>query len=118
MELNGATRLEINSISESLYTFEDKNQTMKILDLLNQKYAKILVAEEKEDAMLALSKTAVEAMRAIIYLFSICFSLVVTQMVCKKSFMREKTNLGIYKALGYTVTNLRMQFAIRFFIVA
>lgn len=40
------------------------------------------------------------------------------QMVCSKAFIRERRDIGIYKALGFTVASLRLQFAVRFSIVA
>lgn len=32
--------------------------------------------------------------------------------------MQERTDIGIYKAIGFTVGKLRVQFAVRFFIVS
>ncbi|MCR5249463.1 MAG: FtsX-like permease family protein [Lachnospiraceae bacterium] len=58
------------------------------------------------------------AIKAVIYTISILFALVVVSTVCTKTFVREKTDIGIYKALGFTSGNLRLQFAIRFLIVA
>ena len=60
---------------------------------------------------------AIDSMKAIIYAFSVLFALVVVIMVCNKTFLQEK-NIGIYKALGFTAANLRIQFALRFFIVS
>ena len=39
-------------------------------------------------------------------------------MICSRTFVREKIDIGIYKALGFTSRNLRLQFAVRFLIVA
>ena len=58
------------------------------------------------------------AIKAVIYVISVIFALVVVSMVCTKTFIREKTDIGIYKSLGFTSANLRMQFAVRFLIVA
>ena len=63
-------------------------------------------------------KQMAAAIKAVIYVISIFFALVVVSMVCNKTFIREKTDIGIYKALGFSSGNLRMQFAIRFLIIA
>ena len=65
-----------------------------------------------------LFKQMAAAIKAVIYVISIIFALVVISMVCTKTFVREKTDIGIYKALGFTSGNLRMQFAVRFLIIA
>ena len=61
---------------------------------------------------------AINCMKAVIYIFSVLFALVVVVMVCNKTFIQERNDIGIYKALGFTAVNLRIQFAVRFFVVA
>ena len=39
-------------------------------------------------------------------------------MVCSNAFTRERTDLGVLKALGFTSRRLRAQFALRFFIIS
>ncbi len=58
------------------------------------------------------------SIKAVIYFISVIFALVVVSMICSKTFVREKIDIGIYKALGFTSGNLRLQFAVRFLIVA
>jgi ABC-type antimicrobial peptide transport system permease subunit len=58
------------------------------------------------------------SIKAVIYVVSVIFALVVVSMICSKTFVREKIDIGIYKALGFTSRNLRLQFAVRFLIVA
>lgn len=62
--------------------------------------------------------TAAAAMKAVIYLISSLFAFIVVTMVCTKTFVREKTDIGILKAIGFTSNSLRLQFAVRFLIVA
>jgi ABC-type antimicrobial peptide transport system permease subunit len=75
------------------------------------------VANE-EDSILEMYTGARTAMIVIIYVISIVFSLVVVMMFCKKAFLQERRDIGIYKSLGFTSGKLRMQFAIRFLIVS
>ena len=52
-----------------------------------------------------------------IYLISLLFIAIVIGMICKKAFLREKVDLGIYKAVGFTTGSLRLQFSFRFAMV-
>lgn len=65
-----------------------------------------------------LYEVARNAMTVIIYAISVVFSLVVVMMFCKKAFLQERRDIGIYKSLGFTSGKLRLQFAVRFLIVA
>ncbi|MBD5113677.1 MAG: FtsX-like permease family protein [Ruminococcaceae bacterium] len=60
----------------------------------------------------------IKLMRAAIYIFSAIFALVAVRMVCTKAFLQERTDIGVYKALGYTVNRLRLGFGLRFLTVA
>ena len=62
--------------------------------------------------------TIAYSIRAVIYVIAVIFALVVVSMICSKTFVREKIDIGIYKAMGFTSGNLRLQFAVRFLIVA
>ncbi|MBQ8951332.1 MAG: FtsX-like permease family protein [Eubacterium sp.] len=62
--------------------------------------------------------TVAYSIKAVIYIISAIFALVVVSMICSKTFVREKIDIGIYKAMGFTSRNLRLQFAVRFLIVA
>lgn len=50
----------------------------------------------------------------VIYMISLLFIAIVIGIVCKKSFLREKVDLGIYKAVGFTTGSIRLQFSFRF----
>ena len=54
----------------------------------------------------------------VVYAISITFSAVVISMICSKSFIKERTDIGIFKAMGFTASTLRTQFAFRFMIIA
>ena len=62
--------------------------------------------------------TMAYSIKAVIYIISAIFALVAVSMICSKTFVREKIDIGIYKAMGFTSRNLRLQFAVRFLIVA
>ena len=49
---------------------------------------------------------------------SVIFSAVVIGMICTKAFIKERSDIGILKAIGFTAKELQMQFAFRFLIVS
>lgn len=102
----------------SLENGEDENLNKKIADTLNEKFGDIIEAEVTGDILDDTYDIAISAMQMIIYVFSVLFAFVVTHMVCSKAFIQERTDIGIYKAVGFTSKNLRIQFAVRFLIVS
>ena len=54
----------------------------------------------------------------LIYILSGVFVAITVVLVCSKIFAKEKQDYGIYKAMGFTSTRLRRQFAVRFVICA
>ena len=70
---------------------------------LTAKYGDTLkVVANEEDSILDMYTGARTAMIVIIYVISILFSLVVVMMFCKKAFLQERRDIGIYKSLGFT----------------
>lgn len=119
MGLEGAKRIGANGIYYAGYSLSDTSKSGEIADALNSRFPNILKAENVSDEGIGEIYTiAINAMKAVIYLFSVVFALIVVMMVCTKMFLQEKTDIGIYKALGFTSLHLRFQFAVRFLIVA
>ncbi len=119
MPLETAKTLDINGIKHFGYSLKDSSQCVAIADKINEEFADIVTAEGSESDLMMESYTlAGDAMTAVIYVISILFSLVVVMMVCKKAFLQERRDIGIYKSLGFTSKKLRLQFAVRFLIVA
>lgn len=119
MCLKGAEMLGYDNIDWGGYSLKNPEKSGKIAQVLNESFGNILEATNVTDE--PVEKTvmvAINAMKAVIYGFSIIFALVVVMMVCTKMFLQEKNDIGIYKAMGFTSINLRVQFAIRFFVVA
>lgn len=57
-------------------------------------------------------------MQAAIYIFSAVFALVAVRMVTSRTFLQERSEIGIYKAIGFTSRTLRISFGIRFMTAA
>lgn len=71
--------------------------------------------EQKEiDSSYDTIRMVIMGVTMVIYLISLLFIAIVIGMICKKAFLREKVDLGIYKAVGFTTGSLRLQFSFRF----
>jgi ABC-type antimicrobial peptide transport system permease subunit len=114
-----AQKLGVEDVYYCAYSLQDPSQRFAIADEINEKFSDIVAASAtEEDSVMDLYAVARNAMTVIIYAISIVFSLVVVMMVCKKAFLQERRDIGIYKSLGFTSAKLRLQFAVRFLIVS
>lgn len=112
---------KIGSIS-FLLEDSDPNAAERAAELLKEKYGgNDDVSIEKYDINSFIGANVsemVDLMRTAIYIFSAIFALVAVRMVCTKAFLQERTDIGIYKALGFTAGRLRLGFGLRFLTVA
>lgn len=69
---------------------------------------------KENDSLNETIRVAIMGVTLAIYLISLFFIAIVIGMICKKAFLREKVDLGIYKAVGFTTGSLRLQFSFRF----
>ena len=113
-----ASKLGNMRLSYLGYILEDKSQGENIAKILNQQYGEILTADFHETSMDDEYQFAIHAMTLVVYTFSAIFAMVVIHMVCSKAFLKERRDIGSYKALGFTSRKLRLQFAVRFFIIS
>lgn len=119
MPLEGAKKLGIEDTLFYGFNLEDETECKLVAEELNEKYGDIINAIGYEkDSQLDVYSATVNAMTAIIYVVSVIFSLVVVMMFCKKAFLQERKDIGIYKSLGFTSGKLRLQFAVRFLLVS
>ena len=119
MPLEGANNLGIEDTLYYGFNLADETKCKTLAEEINNKYGDILTATGYEaDVNLELYSSTVNAMTYVIYVVSVVFSLVVVMMFCKKAFLQERRDIGIYKSLGFTSAKLRLQFAVRFLIVS
>lgn len=121
MSYAASEKIGYDAILWGCYSLEnggDESLNAKIVDTLNEKFGDIIEAEVVGDLLDDTYDIAINAMQMIIYVFSVLFAFVVTHMVCSKAFIQERTDIGIYKAVGFTSGHLRLQFAVRFLIVS
>ena len=121
MSFAAAEKIHSNGVDYIGIDLEDDSKKYEIANEINEKLGDIIIAKsvEFEDVMGEYGyDLAVMVIEVIIYVLSIVFMLVVVIMVCSKVFIRERTDIGIQKALGLTSKALRFQFAVRFMLVA
>lgn len=121
MSYAAAERIGYDRFLWGRYSLESENDEIlnqKIADTLNEKFGDMIKAEANGAVVDSSSEAAIKAMRIIIYVSSVLFSLIVVHMVCSKAFTQERTNIGIYRAVGFKASKLRIQFAFRFLIVS
>ncbi len=88
-------------------------------EMLNERFGEKIAAEKYvisesdkkyRDLIAAIMHSLVYAM----YVIIMVFSAVVVAMACRRAFIRERTDIGIFRAMGFTSRDLRIQFALRF----
>lgn len=116
----GAVRIGLNARFNCDYHLGSDDEALcgEIVTALNEKFGDIIEAKTSEALLDDTISTVVAAVRVIIHAFSILFSLIVVYMVCSKAFVRERTDIGIFKAAGFKTSGLRRQFAFRFLFVS
>lgn len=119
MPLEGAKKLGVEDVIFYGFNLVDDTECKVIAQELHEKYGDILDATGYEkDPYIDVYSSTVNAMTLVIYVISVGFSLVVVMMFCKKAFLQERRDIGIYKSLGFTSSKLRLQFAVRFLFVS
>lgn len=101
----------------------DKSKEQQVIDMLNDRYSGRLHAESyTENSTVKTYKKIVTIIMSSIsytmYTILIIFAAVIVSMTCKRAFIRERTDIGIFKAVGFTVNSMRLQFALRFAVLA
>lgn len=92
-------------------------------EMLNERFGEKIAAEKYvisesdkkyRDLIAAIMHSLVYAM----YVIIMVFSAVVVAMACRRAFIRERPDIGIFRAMGFTSRDLRIQFALRFMLTS
>lgn len=121
MSFEGAKKMGVKNTPFLGFALADTEKKEEIAEELNRKYGDVITAEApsmEEYLNLDMTELAVNMIKTVIYTCSVLFALIVIRMVCQKSFVQERRDIGIYKAIGFTSGRLRIQFAFRFLVVA
>ena len=122
--LDGAEKLipKFNADSRN-YILENSDQKENVIKAINEKFADKYDIEAKtttamSDSTIRTVMNSTDSIISFVYLVSVIFTMIVIWMVCNKSFLKEKHDLGIYKAFGFTSFSIRLQFCIRYLLIA
>lgn len=110
-----------NGWGQRYYLLDNRAKTSEIVQELEARFGDSLNVKgykEGENPVEEQYGVIVTALKAIIYVFSLVFAFVVVRMVCTRSFLQERTDIGVLKAIGFTSGKLRLGFAFRFAFVA
>ncbi len=100
------------------YFLEDPSQKSAITEALETAYGGDVHVHENTWPGLFGIISAMHALIAAMYAMVFVFILIVTVMTSGKLLSAEQSDLGIYKAVGFRTSTLRLTFAVRFGIVA
>lgn len=101
------------------YCLKNPEKAKDIAEKLNERYGtELKVTAERGFNGIDSIVSAVNAVSVLVYVLAVIFALVVISLVCGKIFAKERQDYGIYKAMGFTSGNLRLQFALRFMLVS
>lgn len=120
MSLEGSANIGIENIYHGGYSLLDDSEVDRIAAELNDSYGELIVAKVAfyETGGGDMYEEIINMAKALIYILSVVFAFVVVHMVCTKTFIQERRDIGIYKACGFTAGMLRLQFAVRFLLIA
>lgn len=114
--------LRIGSLTQDMqchHYFLDRPELKQyLIEVLNERYGGDVYIHENTWPGLFSIITAMHLLLTVMYILTALFIFIVTMMTVHKLFLFEKRNLSIYKALGYTGSQLRSTFAIRYGVVA
>ncbi|MBQ8979893.1 MAG: FtsX-like permease family protein [Oscillospiraceae bacterium] len=118
---DGIRKMDYEEVSECFVTLSDLTKTDEIIDSLNSTYDMLSagVAEESETVgrYKGLIDGLLDIIGYVIYSVSILFAAIIVAMMTRAAFLRERTDIGIYKAVGMTSFALRLGFAVRFLVI-
>ena len=118
----GMNKLGFTEINSAFITLSDKSAEKDMIKCLNDSFENVEAGEMKESETITKYKALIAGLMDIIaYVFygmSVIFAAVIVIMMTRTAFLRERIDLGIYKAMGMTSSVLRTQFALRFFVLS
>ena len=119
---DGIKKMHYEDISECYVTLSDTSKANEVINALNSSFDMLSAERAKENESTKKYKKLIDGLLDIIgyviYSMSVLFASVIVVMMTRSAFLRERTDLGIYKAVGMVSSALRTQFAVRFLVVA
>jgi ABC-type transport system, involved in lipoprotein release, permease component len=102
------------------YKLKDSQKKELLISTLKKKYMATQIAIESDDTFNGMSaiSSAIKALSFLVYLIAAVFTMVTIALVSGRIIKKETKDYGIFKSIGYTSSNLRLQIAFRMGITA
>ncbi len=105
------------------YFLKDPQKASAVINAINATFSTTNQIVAKKSTMMDLNSMdsimiASDMAMLCICFISVFFVVIVICMICNKMYLKERQSLGIYKAFGFTATNLRFQYCFRFLLTA
>ena len=126
----GGRRIGVEAPDRGYVQLTDLSQKTALTDALNSEMSEYFTAKEFEPNaymkdILDTVDIIMKAVKWAVYSVTLLFAAVVVTMICRRTFLKERTDIGIFKAVGFSVPLLRRpvpllrrQFAERFLLIA
>ena len=120
MSLEGIKRISNLEPQDAYITVTDDTKIPRIIDECNREFSSFLNATTSSNSnqLFDLIQLSLKVVTIWIYSITIAFAFISVVMICKKTFIRERTDIGIYKSLGFTSHQLRILFSLRFLLLS
>lgn len=123
MTYEGGVRLGFEKPVSMRFIISDENRSEELAELLNDSFGSVLEAKAEEkntglENITELVDVLLTTVVAAVFSVSVVFAAVVAGMSSAKAFIRERSDTGIFKAVGFTSGALRIQFSLRFLLMA
>lgn len=109
-------------ITEYAYNIHDNKKLPDIKEAITTKYGdneQIFVqVNDGSNSGLDIIVLAINGLAALVYAMAGIFVIITVILVCSKIYSREKIDYGIYKAIGFKSSNIRVQLSLRFVVAA
>lgn len=100
------------------YVLENNSLKETLIQELKTRYGDTVKIDENNWSGIEGIVSASRALNLVMYVISMIFSLIAVYMTGSRILFQEQHDLGIYKALGFLSSRLRLSFAIRFALVS
>lgn len=123
MDYNAAEKLGIPVMNGMISMEDDPEEIDAMLEMLDESFGDILRSDKYKMSistagLISTMNTMLNIIICVVFSISCVFAFLVVTMLCRKAIIHEKRDIGIYKANGFSVDLLRLQFSVRFLIIA
>lgn len=103
------------------YLLKDTSKVGELQKMIDDTYGKYHIQTTKvtmqSEYTLKIDLMACDAINYFLFFMGAVFIVIVLWMSCFRSFQKERTDIGIYKACGFSSLRIRLQFCFRYLLI-